>query len=378
MISRCFKYPKNNSFFLFGPRGTGKSSFLKSTFGDAIYLNLLEDQLFQRLLANPSRLVDYIPADYKGWVVIDEIQKIPPLLDEVHTLIEERKLRFALTGSSARKLRKSGVNLLAGRAFTQHAFPLTALELKEQFDLKKALTTGLLPKSYLEEDSASFLKSYVTTYLKEEVMQEGLVRQLAPFMRFLEAASFSQAQVINYSNVASDCSVERKTVTNYFQLLDDLLLAHFLDVFTLRAKRELIKHRKFYFFDLGVFKQIRPQGPLDSPEEILGAALETLVLQELLARNEYQELDYKIYYWHTKNHCEVDFILYGKKGFHAIEVKSSSRAREQDFAGLHEFHHDYPQAKLFFLYAGNECRQYQGINIIPVDNFLRETEKWIG
>lgn len=353
-----------------GPRGTGKSFFLRETFKEAIYLDLLSDELFQRLLANPSRLVDYIPKNFKNWIIIDEIQKIPRLLDEVHRLIENKKWRFILTGSSARKLRKSGVNLLAGRAFTHYSHPLCALELGKQFNLSKALEVGLLPKSYLEEDSLSFLASYVSTYLKEEVLQEGLVRNLAPFMRFLESASFSQAQVINYSNIAADCSVERKTVSNYFLLLEDLMLAHFIDVFSLRAKRELIKHKKFYFFDVGVFKQLRPKGPLDSKEELNGAAFETLILQELIARNEYLQMGYKISFWHTKDHKEVDFILYGEKGFKAIEVKSSSRFRDKDLEGLLEFQKDYPKADLYFIYLGADKKVYKNINIIPAESFF--------
>lgn len=318
-----------------------------------------------------------IPTQHKGWVIIDEIQKIPALLDEVHRLIEERKIKFVLTGSSARKLKKSGVNLLAGRAYTQHAYPLTAYELKEKFDVKKALQSGLLPKAYLEEDYKSFLASYVATYLKEEVLQEGLVRNIGSFARFLEAASFSQAQVINYSNVSTDCSVERKTVTNFFQILEDLLLSYNLSIFSLKAKRELIKHRKFYFFDVGVFKQIRPRGPLDVESEILGPSVETLVLQELMARNEYQGWDYKISYWHTKTHLEVDFILYGERGLKAIEVKSGARVRDQDLEGLLEFKKDYPKAELFLVYVGTDKKRYKEVLLVPLDEFLLNADSYL-
>ncbi len=377
MISRFFRYPKDNSFFLLGPRGTGKSLFIRKTFTDSIYINLLEDQVFQSLVANPSRLESMIPTGFKKRVVIDEIQKIPALLDEVHRLIEEKKIRFVLTGASARKLKKTGANLLAGRAHSQRSYPLTAYELKDQFNIKHALKTGLLPKAYLEHEAKGFLASYVITYLKEEILQEGLVRNIGTFSRFLEAASFSQGQVLNISNVSADCSVERKTVTNYFQILEDLLLVHMLDVFSLRAKRELIKHRKFFFFDVGVFQQIRPRGPLDSEQEILGASVETLVLQELIARNEYQNWNYKICYWHTKNHIEVDFVLYGARGLFAIEVKSSSRIRPQDLDGLLEFKKDYPMAKLIFLYSGNETKIFKDVQIIPLEKFLLTADKWI-
>ncbi len=377
MIARKFRYPTKHSFFLLGPRGTGKSYFIKNEFKNSIYVNLLVDQTYQSLLANPSRLTDLIPDNHKSWVMIDEIQKIPPLLDEVHHLIEERKLKFVLTGSSSRKLRSAGVNLLAGRAYMQHAFPLTALELGSRFDLKRALKTGLLPEAYLGEDYRSYLAAYIAAYLREEVQQEGLVRNLGSFSRFLEAASFSQGQVLNYSNISADCAVERKTVNNFFDLLQDLLLAHTLDVFALRAKRELIKHRKFYFFDVGVFNQLRPRGPLDSEEEIRGPSVETLVYQELLARNEYLDWNYKINFWHTRDHIEVDFILYGERGFHAIEVKSSSRLRDTDFDGLLEFKKDYPKAKLFLIYGGTEQKVIKNVQVIPLGHFLLHAEKWV-
>ncbi len=378
MISRLFNYPKNHSFFLLGPRGTGKSFFLQQIFPQALYINLLSDDIYQKLVARPSRLKDFMGTKKWDWVIIDEIQKIPALLDEVHLLIEEKKQKFILTGSSARKLKRSGANLLAGRAYTSHSYPFTSLELGKAFDLNTSLKYGMLPKAQLEGEKKQYLASYVQTYLKEEVQQEGLVRNLGTFARFLEAASFSQGQVINYSNVASECSIERKTVTNYFELLEDLLLSRTLEVFALRAKRELIKQKKFYFFDTGVFRQIRPTGPLDSDSEINGASLETLVMQELMARNEYLNANYKINYWHTRNHLEVDFILYGEKGFKAIEVKSSSRIREKDCIGLLEFKKDYPKSELFFIYGGSEEKYHNDIKFIPAETFFKEKDLGIG
>ncbi len=360
-----------------GPRGTGKSYFVRSHYPKAIFINLLSDEIYQRLLANPSRLGTMIPNQFSNWVVIDEIQKIPSLLDEVHRLIEERKIKFVLTGSSARKLKKSGANLLAGRAYSKHAYPLTALELGEKFQLKKALKSGLLPQAYLQENAKDFIASYVVTYLKEEVQQEGLVRNMGSFSRFLEAASFSQSQIINYSNVAADCSVERKTVMNYFSILEDLLLSRTLSVFSLRAKRDLIKQNKFYFFDVGVFRQIRPRGPLDSDSELMGACVETLVLQELVARNEYCDWDYQINYWHTRNHIEVDFILYGERGLRGIEVKASSRWKAEDFKGLLEFKKDYPKADLLFVYGGDKVDSYQDIKIVPLQIFMTQMDRWV-
>jgi predicted AAA+ superfamily ATPase len=248
---------------------------------------------------------------------------------------------------------------------------LTAQELGDQFDLKKALKQGLLPMSYLNSrEDEGYLAAYVGAYLREEVQQEGLVQNLGTFSRFLEIASFSQGQIINYSKVASESSIERKTVTNYFQILEDLLLAHSLDVFSIRAKRALIKKRKFYFFDCGVFRQIRPRGPLDSDSELNGAALETLVLQEILALNHYFDWEYKVAFWHTRQGQEVDFVLYGERGFKAIEVKASDRLRPDDFKGLLEFKKDYPKADATLLYGGAEEFSHNDIRILPLEKFF--------
>lgn len=374
MISRSFRAPKNQSYFLLGPRGTGKSYYLKHKHPKSLYINLLIDEDYQSLLANPSRLKDFIGTQKHEWVIIDEIQKIPALLDEVHWMIEEKKQKFILTGSSARKLKRGGANLLAGRALNLYSHPFCALELAKDFDLKKALLNGLLPMAYLGENPRAYLASYISSYLKEEIMQEGLIRNLSSFARFLEAASFSQGQILNISNVAKECSVERKSVSNYFQILEDLLLTHSLDVFSLRAKRDLLKHKKFYFFDTGVSRQIRPKGPLDSETELTGLCLETLVLQEIVARNDYLDREYKISYWRTRLGLEVDFILYGKNGLKAIEVKSSSRIRDQDLVGLLEFKKDYPQAKLYIIYGGTTEKQYKDVHWIPAESFFRNNE----
>jgi predicted AAA+ superfamily ATPase len=225
MFPRLLKPPRQKSFFLFGPRGTGKTSWVLDSLEDALYLDLLESDLYLELLASPGRLEMHIPPEHKGWTIIDEVQRVPELLNEVHRLIEKRKLRFALTGSSARKLRRRGVNLLAGRALTLGMHPLTASELGREFDLRKSLRVGHLPSAYTEADPEAFLKSYVQTYLREEIQQEGLTRNLASFSRFLEAASFSQASVLNVSRVARECSVAQKAVEDYFSILEDLLLA---------------------------------------------------------------------------------------------------------------------------------------------------------
>lgn len=372
MYSRLIEPPKDKSFFLFGPRGTGKTTWVKSKFAKALYLDLLEAELFNDLLANPQRLENFIPKNFNDWVIIDEIQRIPELLNEIHRLIEKSKYKFILTGSSARKIRRKGVNLLAGRALSYHLYPLTALELGNDFDLNHSLAYGQLPCVYTEENPKAYLESYVKAYLEEEVQQEGLTRNLGAFSRFLEAASFSQGSVLNISSVARDCSVERKVVESYFTILEDLLIAYKIPVFTKRAKRRLVFHPKFYFFDVGLYRTLRPAGPLDSPEEIGGHALETLFLQELQAINTYLRLGYNIFYWMTSNNMEVDFVLYGDKGIKAFEIKRTGKISSSMLKGLRAFQKDYPGAKLYFIYGGERVLRDGDIEIIPIRYALKE------
>lgn len=319
-------------------------------------------------MAAPERLERRIPSEYRGWVVIDEVQRVPELLNEVHRLIEGRGLRFALTGSSARKLRRGGVNLLAGRARSLQMHPLVSAELGGDWDLRKALDRGGLPLAVTATDSAAaedYLHSYVATYLREEVQQEGLTRNLPGFARFLEVASFSQAAPLNISAVASDCGVERKVVEGWFGILEDLLLAIRLPVFSRRAQRTLTAHPKFFYFDVGVYRKLRPRGPLDSLSEIDGAALETLLLQEVRAYNDVQKLGYQLSFWRTRSGQEVDLVLYGERGLFAFEVKRSERLRAEDLSGLRAFAEEYPPAKLFFLYGGERTYMDDGIQILP-------------
>lgn len=370
MYSRLQTPPKR-SFFLFGPRGTGKTAWLHRQLPKALAFDLLQTDAFHRLAAAPERLRDAIPADHDDWVVIDEVQRIPQLLDEVHALIEGRRLRFALTGSSARKLRRGGANLLAGRARTLHMHPLTALELGDDFHLTRALRFGSLPFACTTDDPAAYLRDYVTTYLREEVMQEGLVRNLATFSRFLEAASFSQGAPLNMAAVARDCGVSAKLAESHFDLLEDLLLSTRVPVFSRRAKRRMTSHPKFYFFDCGVYRTVRPRGPLDSEQEVDGPALETLFLANVRAVNDAFELGYDIHYWRTATGTEVDFVLYGEHGLLAFEIKRQGRVRDDDLAPLQAFGEEYPVAKRFLLHAGKERRHHAGIEIVPIVDALR-------
>lgn len=313
-----------------------------------------------------------VPSGFSNYIIIDEIQRIPELLNEVHRLIEDKHWNFILTGSSARKLRKRGVNLLAGRARTFHLYPLICEELGIDFNLNKSLRFGHLPEAYTKNDPLSYLKSYIQTYLKEEIEQEGLTRNLSAFARFLEAASFSQAQPLNISTVADDCHVDRKVTEGYFKILEDLLIAERVPVFTRRAKRKMGGHPKFFFFDCGVYQAIRPRGPLDSPDEIQGPAIETLIWQELCAQNEYSGSGYQIFTWRTQEKQEVDLVLYGEKGLHAIEVKRSDRVRKEDLESLQIFKQDYLMAHLHLIYGGTEKKILNDITIWPIEKFLKE------
>jgi len=370
MYARLRKSLESKSFFLFGPRGTGKSTWVKQHFPAAVYLDLLNSSIYNELLATPARLESFIPRNATQVVVIDEVQRIPDLLNEVHRLIETRHQIFVLTGSSARSIRRRGINLLAGRALTRSMFPLTTSELGADFDLRLFLRYGGLPSVYNEPTSKEYLASYVSTCLREEVQQEGLTRNLGAFSRFLEAASFSQGQALNVAAVSRECAVERKVVEHYFGILHDLLLCYRLPVFSKRAKRKVVTHQKFYFFDVGVYQTLRPRGPLDVVAEIDGPALETLFLQELLAYNSYYDLGYTVYFWRTRADVEVDFIVYGEKGLLAFEVKLATQLRREDEKGLKLFLQDYPMAKGYLVYCGEHVRHEDNITVLPIEQCL--------
>ena len=363
------------SFFLFGPRGTGKTTWLRHRLPEALFVNLLQSEFYNRLTANPGHLRQLVPPGHTGWTIIDEVQRIPALLNEVHDLIETRELRFVLTGSSARTLRRKGVNLLAGRALTYRMHPLTVAELGDAFNLRDSLRLGHLPARFSESDPGKYLEDYVQTYLREEVMQEGLTRNIGHFSRFLEVSSFSQGATVNISAAAREAQITRPVAESYFSILEDLLIAVRLPVFSRKARRRLISQTKFYFFDVGVFRSIRPVGPLDSDAETDGPALETLVLQELRAVNDYHGLDYRIHFWRTRSGLEVDFVLYGPNGLLAIEVKRSTQVQSRDTRSLREFRRDYPPARCFVFYGGPTPLYMDGVTVLPVERALRDLRR---
>lgn len=370
-IKRLF-IGENQSYFLFGPRGTGKSTWFKRNLKEYLLIDLLEPDVFRKYSAHPERLHQLIEANPdKRIIIIDEVQKIPDLLAVVHSLIEKkRNLCFILTGSSSRKIKRSGVDLLAGRAIIKNMHPFLAFEVKSFFRLDSVLKTGLLPVIFFAPNQDKALQAYITLYIKEEIQMEGLIRNLGNFSRFLETISFSHGSVLNISNISRECEIERKTVESYIHILYDLLLAYSIPVFHKRAKRILVKHSKFYFFDTGVYRALRPSGPLDRNTDIEGVALEGLIAQHLRAWIDYSGQNLKLYYWRTKSGSEVDFIIYGNSGFWAIEVKNKDKINAMDIKHLKAFKDDYPEAKAIFIYRGNERLKINNILCIPCEEFL--------
>lgn len=370
-IPRLFT-PPSQSFFLFGPRGTGKSTWLRQAYPQSPVIDLLEPENYRAYSARPERLREVVAAaEPKQPIILDEIQKVPALLEVVHVLLEGSSPRqFVLTGSSARKLRRAGVDLLAGRALRQTLHPFMAAELGPRFELDRHLRLGMLPLVLGADDPEQTLRSYAALYLREEVQAEGLVRSVGSFARFLEAISFSHASVLNTSQVARECEVSRKVVESYVEILEDLLLSFRLSVFRRRAQRQVVQHPKFFYCDAGIFRALRPSGPLDRPDEIGGVALEGLVAQHLRAWIAYRSAGHELYYWRTRAGSEVDFVIYGEDTFVALEVKNARTVYSADLRPLAAFLDDYPQAKGIFLYRGRERLKMGDVLCLPCEEFL--------
>lgn len=370
---RFFRTP-DSSFFLFGPRGTGKTTWLRHQMPAALRINLLDPAEYRELGARPERLRELVlgsPAEQRD-VVLDEVQRLPELLNVVHELIESGPpKRYVLTGSSARKLRRGGVDLLGGRAVLRTLHPFMASEW-ERFDLAESLRHGLLPLVVMADDPVDVLRAYVGLYLEQEVKAEAMVRNLGQFGRFLEAVSFSHGGVLNVSEVAREAGANRKTVEGFLEVLEDLLLSYRVEVFTRRARRATAAHAKFYLFDAGVFRSLRPAGPLDRPEEVDGAALEGLVAQHLRAWIAYSDVERSLFTWRTRSGVEVDFVVYGPEDLWAIEVKNSANVRPADVRGLSAFLDDYPEARAVLLYRGDRRLRKGNVLCLPVERFLTE------
>lgn len=345
MYDRRLQLPEKpkQSFFLWGPRQAGKTTLLKATYPDAFRIDLLKTDALMRYLQSPAILreqVSHLPASMV--VVIDEIQKAPALLDEVHFLIQEENRVFILCGSSARKVRRGHANLLGGRALRYEMLGLTAGEIGKDFDLERMLNNGPLPSHYDHDDPAMALRSYVDDYLREEVLQEGLVRRLPHFSEFLRIAAIGDTGIVNLSNIARECGVAASTVREHYQILVDTLLGAYLPAYTHRPKRRTIQGPKFYFRDIGVVNHLARRGRINPGSELFGIAFENWLFHEISAHSRYSRLFYGIRYWRLTTGVEVDFIL-GDAQL-AIEAKAKERVTSKDLKGLRQFENEYPGA----------------------------------
>ena len=362
------------SCFLWGPRQTGKSFLLRETFPDAPYYDLLSSAEFRRLGANPALFAEEcraLPASANP-VIVDEIQKLPELLDEVHKLIFQGGRRFILTGSSPRKLLRGGGNLLGGRAVRRDLLPLTRAEIPG-FSLERALNQGLLPPHYLEdspEAARELLGAYVGQYLREEILAEALVRNAPAFQRFLEIAALTNGQIVNYATIAAECGVSAKTVASYFEILTDTLVGAWVPAWTKRAKRRVIGSPRFYFFDVGLVNELLRRGQLAPGSPEYGAALEHFIFMELRARAVYTGRENWLSWWRTSGGVEVDFILGGEV---AVEVKSTETPANDHLKGLRAHRDEFkPRRSILVCRAPKPRKTADGIEILPWQIFLDE------
>ena len=380
-IKRLLGVP-NRSFFLFGPRGVGKSTWLEKSMGDALFFDLLDSSLYLELSQNPMNL-EALAGDIPegSWIVIDEIQKIPALLDEVHRLMEKKRWQFALCGSSARTLRRGGVNLLGGRAITRNLDAFSYAELNDAFDLDFSLQWGLLPWVQLEkENAADILDSYVNTYIKEEIKEEGIIRRIPPFLRFLKIAGQFNGQLVNAQNISSEAMVPRSTVDVYFSILEDTLLGHFLPAYRPSVKVREQTHPKFYWFDPGVARSAA--GLLFDPIGRMwkGTALETMIYHELRVFNHTRNRNREIFFYRTASGAEIDFVIEIRKRqpssvphIVCIEVKLAEKWKhswENTMRSL-QASDKIKVDRMIGVYTGQRTYHFNGLDVLPVEEFLK-------
>lgn len=366
--------PGTETFFLWGPRQTGKTTLLRESYGDARWIDLLKSEEFRRYVARPELLRQEIEAEPlrpERQIVIDEVQKVPALLDEVHWLIENRGLHFALCGSSARKVKRGAANLLGGRAIRYELFGLSASELGSEFDLDRMLNAGYLPRIYGAGRPNRMLDSYIADYLKEEIASEGLVRNLPTFSEFLDAAALCDGEIVNFSNIARECGVSSHTIKSHFQILEDTLLGRWLPAYRKRPKRRVIAAPKFYLVDVGVVNRLARRGELRPGSELYGKAFENWVFHELIAYTQYKECDDVLSYWRLASGVEVDFVL-GDMAV-AIEAKSSSRITRDHLSALRSLPLDFPEVgrRIVVCREPKPRKTDDGIDILPVKDFVR-------
>lgn len=364
-----FAYAERNSFFFWGPRQTGKSTLLKNRFKNSLVFDLLMFDVFQRFLRNPSLLREIILIEKPlEPVIIDEIQKIPALLDEIHWLIENTETQFILSGFSPRKILKQGVNLLGGRALRYELFPLSSTEIPD-FNLIKALNSGLIPRHYDAKNSEILLAAYIGSYLEDEIIAETKIRNAQVFSKFLEKAAFSNGEILNYTNIASDCGVSSPVIKEYFNILNETMLGSFVEVYKKKPKRRVISSPKFYFFDVGIVNFLLKRKNIEPGTESFGLAFEHFIYHEISCHSNYSGLNYPIRFWRTSSQLEVDFIL-GENEV-AVEVKSTDNVQLRHLKGLKAFAEEYEVKHKIVVSNDSYPRLVGDIRILPWKQFIK-------
>ena len=362
--------PNTETFFLWGPRQTGKSTLLRAAYPEAVWIDLLRADEYRRYLQRPELLrAELGSTKERRQVVIDEVQKVPALLDEAHWLHENAGIRFALCGSSARKVRRGQANLLGGRAVRYELHGITAAELGREFDLERLLNHGYLPRIYQSDRPQRLLAAYVGDYLKEEVAAEGLVRNLPVFSEFLSIASLSDTEIVNFSTIARECGVSSPTIRGHFQILEDTLLGRWLPAYRKRPKRRVIGAPKFYFAEVGVVNFLARRGTLRPGSELFGKAFENWVFHELCAHNSYSEAFATLSHWRLASGIEVDFIVNDMAL--AIEAKSARKVTSDHLNGLRQLRQDHPRvrARILVCLEAKAYKTEDGIWVLPAREF---------
>ena len=378
MYARFLSTP-TQSILLFGPRGTGKSTWIRDRFPDTVTYDLLDTGEALRLSKNPNLLYrELATLSWGSWAVIDEVQKVPELLDEVHRLMETHGLRFVLSGSSARKLRRGGANLLAGRAVTTSMFPFVSAELSFEIDPERALRFGMLPMAVTADAPQDYLRTYADIYLVREIQAEALTRNLGAFARFLEIAARQNGQVTNAASIARDAAINRRTVQNHFEILTDTLIGFWLPAWKLKSATKQVRQSKFYFFDSGVARALGGRLFYPPTPEEMGPLAETFVLNELRAWLGYSGTDYRLYFWRSYDAVEVDVLCETVEGFVAIEIKASSRWEKRFNRGLRRVADGLGKDRTtcYGVYLGERAALWDDVHVLPLVDFLRRL--WAG
>lgn len=371
MYSRYLQLNKEteSSLFLFGARQTGKSTILRKEFPKSVFIDLLDSELRMRFKRRPSLLYEMLKdKESNTIVVIDEIPEVPELLNEVHRLISEKDIIFVLCGSSARKLKRKGYNTLGGRAYPCYFYPLTSNEITD-FDLDRALTYGLLPTHYLAKNPKRLLAAYVDVYLKEEIQEEALARNLTGFHRFLEIAALTNGEIVNYANIASECGVSAQTIKSYFGILEDTLVGYMIPAYTKVMKRRLVQAPRFFFFDVGLTNHLLHRDALVRGTPEYGHAFEHFIIMELIAYIGYNHKEEQLSYWRTHTGVEVDVVIGNAKL--AIEIKSADEIAKRHMKGLKSFGDDYPDCRKIIVSLDRINRKEDDIELIYVHDFLK-------